>query len=175
MLKFTCCDAARQFAHADSARLLRGIVRGYEKECLRVDVGGHIAHTPHPKALGSKLTHPWITTDYSEALLEFITPPSDDPSDPLHTLRDIHRFVAPRIGDETMWASSMPCVLGEDGDIPLADYGSSNKARFKHVYREGLGLRYGRTMQTIAGVHYNWSLPQAFWEALHTFCGSDQL
>ena len=171
MLKFTCCDAAREFSGGTQAQLLRGIVRGYEKECLRVDARGHISQTPHPAALGSKLTHPSITTDYSEALLEFITPPSTDPSDPLHVLRDIHRFVAPRIGDETMWASSMPCVLGEDGDIPLADYGSSNKARFKYVYREGLALRYGRTMQTIAGVHYNWSLPQDFWQALHSFCG----
>ncbi|MFO1190624.1 MAG: glutamate--cysteine ligase [Rhodoferax sp.] len=172
MLKFTCCDAAAQFSGQVQAQVLQGIQRGFEKECLRVDPSGHLARTPHPAALGSKLTHPWITTDYSEALLEFITPPSKDPAFPLQFLRDIHRFTVPRLGDETLWASSMPCVLGEDSDIPLADYGSSNKARFKYVYREGLGLRYGRHMQTIAGVHYNWSLPDAFWEALHGTCES---
>ena len=172
MLKFTCCDAAEQFSGRVQAQVLQGIRRGYEKECLRVDADGHLAQTPHPTALGSKLTHPWITTDYSEALLEFITPPSQDPSEPLRVLRDIHRYSTPRLGGETMWASSMPCLLGDDSNIPLADYGTSNKAKFKHVYREGLGLRYGRQMQTIAGVHYNWSLPDDFWTALHACCDS---
>jgi glutamate--cysteine ligase len=174
MLKFTCCDAVGQFSDRVQAQLLRGIQRGFEKECLRVDADGKLSRTPHPRALGSKLTHPWITTDYSEALLEFITPPSTDPAEPLQVLRDIHRYVAPQLGAETMWASSMPCLLGDDSNIPLADYGSSNKARFKYVYREGLGLRYGRQMQTIAGVHYNWSLPEAFWRALHECCDSQE-
>lgn len=172
MLKFTCCDAAAQFSGRVQAQVLQGIQRGYEKECLRVEPGGRLAQTPHPRSLGSKLTHPWITTDYSEALLEFITPPSTDPAFPLQFLRDIHRYTTPHLGSETLWASSMPCVLGDDDQIPLANYGSSNKAKFKYVYREGLGLRYGRQMQTIAGVHYNWSLPEAFWEALHGTCAS---
>lgn len=173
MLKFTCCDAVRQFTTSGQAQVLRGITRGYERECLRVDASGHLASSPHPRALGSKLTHPWITTDYSEALLEFITPPSQDPEFPLRFLRDIHRFSAGQLQGETMWAGSMPCVLGADSDIPIADYGSSNAARFKAVYREGLGLRYGRKMQTIAGAHYNWSLPDEFWLALQDCCATD--
>ncbi len=172
MLKFTCCDAVEQFSGRVQAKVLRGIKRGFEKECLRVAADGTLARTPHPQALGSKLTHPWITTDYSEALLEYITPPSSNPDEPLAFLRDIHRYAVRHLGDEMTWAASMPCLLGEDAAIPLADYGSSNKARFKYVYREGLGLRYGRTMQTIAGVHYNWSLPEDFWRALHECCGS---
>lgn len=172
MLKFTCCDAVQQFFTPGQAQVLRGITRGFERECLRVDTAGKLAQTAHPLALGSKLTHPWITTDYSEALLEFITPPSTDPEFPLRFLRDIHRYVAPRLDSETMWASSMPCALGEDKDIPIADYGQSNAARFKYVYREGLSLRYGRKMQAIAGAHYNWSLPEAFWRALKDCCGA---
>ena len=172
MLKFTCCDAVRQFSTRGPAQVLRGITRGYERECLRVDAAGKLAMTPHPRALGSKLTHPWITTDYSEALLEFITPPSQDPEFPLQFLRDIHRFSAQQLKGEVMWAGSMPCVLGADQDIPIADYGSSNAARFKTVYREGLGLRYGRQMQTIAGAHYNWSLPDDFWLALKDCCAA---
>ncbi|MDO8768376.1 MAG: glutamate--cysteine ligase [Burkholderiaceae bacterium] len=172
MLKFTCCGQVSQFSSPQQAQLLRGIQRGYERECLRVDSEGKLALTPHPAGLGSKLTHPWITTDYSEALLEFITPPSADPEFPLHFLRDIHRFSATQLHHETMWAGSMPCLLSRDAQIPLADYGSSNAAKFKYVYREGLGLRYGRQMQTIAGAHYNWSLPQAFWESLHGCCKS---
>ena len=172
MLKFTCCDAVQQFFSGGQAQVLRGITRGYERECLRVDGAGQLAKTAHPLALGSKLTHPWITTDYSEALLEFITPPSNDPAFPLRFLCDIHRFVAPHLQGEAMWASSMPCVLGPDSEIPIADYGSSNAARFKYVYREGLSLRYGRKMQTIAGAHYNWSLPGDFWLALKDCCAA---
>ena len=55
MLKFTCCDAVGQFSGRVQAQVLRGIQRGYEKECLRVDPSGRLAQTPHPRALGSKL------------------------------------------------------------------------------------------------------------------------
>ena len=170
MLKFTCCDEIRQFRSSDHAQILRGITRGYERECLRVDDGGRLAQTRHPLTLGSKLTHPWITTDYAEALLEFITPPSQDPAFPLDFLRDIHRFTVRQMREETMWAGSMPCVVGDDKDIAIANYGSSNSAMMKVVYREGLGLRYGRHMQTIAGAHYNWSLPDDFWAILKGCC-----
>ena len=170
MLKFTYCDAVRQFLGRGQAQVLQGITRGIERECLRVNSSGELARTPHPAALGAKLTHPWITTDYAEALLEFITPPSQDLDFPMQFLRDIHRFSASALGDELMWAGSMPCALGEDADIAIADYGHSNTARFKEVYRLGLGLRYGRQMQAIAGAHYNWSLPEAFWLSLQDCC-----
>ena len=170
MLKFTCCNPIRQFADSDHAPLLRGIQRGFERECLRVDASARLATTAHPVALGAKLTHPWITTDYAEALLEFITPPSTDAQFPLDFLRDVHRFSARQLGTESLWAGSMPCQLGDDAGIAIADYGHSNAARFKTVYREGLGLRYGRTMQTIAGAHYNWSLPDDFWRVLRDIC-----
>ncbi|APW45335.1 glutamate--cysteine ligase [Rhodoferax antarcticus] len=174
MLKFTCCNQVRQFSEAEQAQVLRGIQRGYERECLRVDRSGQMAHSSHPSALGAKLTHPWITTDYAEALLEFITPPSTDPAYPLAFLQDIHRFSAQQLSGEFLWAGSMPCRIGPDADIAIANYGSSNAARFKQVYREGLGLRYGRAMQTIAGAHYNWSLPDAFWPLLHDCCNSQE-
>jgi glutamate--cysteine ligase len=173
MLKFTCCNEVRQFSEVPQARLLRGITRGYERECLRIDRNGQLAKTPHPTALGSKLTHPWITTDYAEALLEFITPPSNEPGFPLAFLNDIHRFSAQQLEGELLWAGSMPCKIGTDADIAIADYGRTNAARFKMVYREGLGLRYGRAMQTFAGAHYNWSLPQYFWLSLRDCCGGE--
>ena len=172
MLKFTCCNQVHHFSEAAQAQVLRGIQRGYERECLRVDRTGQMARSPHPSALGSKLTHPWITTDYAEALLEFITPPSTDPAYPLAFLQDIHRFSAQQLSGEFLWAGSMPCRIGTDADIAIANYGSSNAARFKQVYREGLGLRYGRAMQTIAGAHYNWSVPDDFWSMLRDCCNS---
>ena len=69
------------------------------------------------------------------------------------------------MGPEMLWVSSMPCGLPEDDAIPLGQYGSSNVGQAKTVYRNGLGYRYGRRMQTISGIHYNWSLPGVSSEA----------
>ena len=148
-------------------KLLRGILRGLEKESLRVDSSGTLAQTPHPQSLGAALCHPRITTDYSEALLEFITEPHSCITTLLQQLDDIHRYTYSHIGSETLWTSSMPCALTRDADIPVARYGSSNVGRMKSVYRLGLGNRYGRSMQTIAGIHYNFSLPDDLWQVLH--------
>jgi glutamate--cysteine ligase len=151
---------------------LLGGARGVEKESLRVAPNGRIATTPHPRALGSALTHPWITTDYSEALLEFVTPPQSSCWETLQFLCEIHQFVYPRLVDEEMlWATSMPCAVGGDASIPVADYGSSNIGRMKHIYRLGLGYRYGRVMQTISGVHFNYSMPERFWSAFRQLEG----
>lgn len=145
--------------------LLCGGLRGVEKECLRVTPDGHVAQTGHPVALGSALTHRYITTDYSEALIEFITPPQRSTAATLAFLADIHQFAWPAIGTELFWPLSMPCRLRGEHDIPIARYGSSNVAGMKTVYRRGLGYRYGRYMQAIAGVHFNFSLPGDFWPA----------
>jgi glutamate--cysteine ligase len=146
---------------------LKGIRRGIEKESLRVDKNGRLAQTDHAQGLGSKLTSPSITTDYSEALLEFITPALTTPAAALDHLDDVHRFTYSQIDGEILWTSSMPCILPKDSDIRLADYGTSNIAKMKTVYREGLGNRYGRGMQTIAGIHYNFSMSDSFWEYWH--------
>lgn len=143
---------------------LRGMRRGLEKESLRVTPEGRLAPTPHAPAMGSALTHPWITTDYSEALIELITPATASIAETLGFLDDIHRFVYASSGDEQLWVNSMPCVLGEDDSIPLAEYGRSNIGRMKTLYRRGLGIRYGRKMQTIAGIHYNVSFPDEFFQ-----------
>lgn len=145
---------------------LTGILRGLEKESLRVRPEGGLVQTEHPRALGAAMTHPHITTDYSEALLEFITEPFNSVGALLRQLDDIHRFTYSALGDELLWPSSMPCALKGEDDIPVARYGSSNSGQMKTVYRLGLGHRYGRTMQTIAGVHYNFSLPDQFWRDL---------
>lgn len=142
------------------------INRGIEKESLRVTNDGHLAQTPHPACLGSTLTHPHITTDYSEALLELITPVSDSIEGTLDFLNDLHIYTYSVLPpDERLWVSSMPCLMESDDEIPLARYGESNIGKLKTLYREGLGHRYGRAMQTIAGIHYNFSMPEKFWTA----------
>lgn len=154
---------------------LTDISHGIEKESLRVDPNGHLAHTPHPAALGSALTHATITTDFSEALMEFITPVFNDAQDSIGFLSDLHTYTYTRLPrEELLWTSSMPCVIGKDEEIPLAQYGSSNVGKLKTLYRKGLSFRYGRTMQTIAGIHYNFSLPDEFWELYRSLTGSQQ-
>ncbi len=145
--------------HALPADRLRGMRRGIEKESLRTQADGLLAPTPHPSGLGSALTHPRITTDFSESQLELITGVHGSAQACLDELTQIHQFVYRSIGDERLWVSSMPCCLPADEQIPIARYGSSNIGRAKSVYRIGLAHRYGRRMQTISGIHYNWSMP----------------
>ncbi len=152
--------------NAREPAVLSGGLKGVEREALRVRPDGRIARTDHPAALGSALTHPYITTDYSEALIELVTPPFPHSWELQQYLCDIHQFVYSELGDELLWATSMPCVLGGDAEIPIARYGRSNIGRMKHVYRIGLGHRYGRMMQAISGVHFNYSFPDRLWPVL---------
>jgi glutamate--cysteine ligase len=151
-------------AQPDALAVLTAINRGIEKESLRITTEGKLAQTAHPQGLGSALAHSSITTDYSEALLEFITPVSSSIEESLQTLENIHGFVYQQLDQEILWSASMPCIVSGDAGIPVAQYGSSNVARMKTVYRYGLGHRYGRLMQAIAGIHYNFSMPQTYWD-----------
>ncbi len=168
----TLDTALQAFTRPDVLNMLTQIRRGIEKESLRITPEGKLAQTPHPQRLGSPLTHSSITTDYSEALLEFITPVSTGIADSLRRLEDIHSFVYQQLDGELLWAASMPCIVSGDENIPVARYGNSNIARMKTVYRYGLGHRYGRLMQAIAGIHYNWSMPDAFWDDAWRHAGS---
>jgi glutamate--cysteine ligase len=149
-------------------QILQGGRKGVEKESLRVTPGGDLAHTPHPSALGSALTNEHITTDFSEALIELVTPAFTQSWELLQYLLDLHQFVYRHMSDELLWATSMPCGIDRDDAIPIAQYGTSNVGRMKTIYRNGLGVRYGRMMQAISGVHYNYSFPARFWEAYAT-------
>jgi glutamate--cysteine ligase len=152
-----------RITNANVKELFTDALIGLEKESLRVSKDGTIAQTPHPKALGSALTHPYITTDYSEALLELITPPLTTVSAACEFLRNMHGFVYGKLEDEMLWSASMPCIVTGESSIPIAYYGESNPGKMKRIYRVGLGYRYGKMMQVIAGVHYNYSLPEKFW------------
>lgn len=154
--------------------LLYGGLKGIEKESLRVSAEGRLSMREHPAGLGSALTNRFITTDFSEALLEFVTPAFETTWEALHCVCDIHQFTYSQLEDEMLWPASMPCRIPEDGKIPLARYGSSNVGQMKTIYRRGLGFRYGRQMQTIAGVHFNYSVPQRLWSAYREILGSSE-
>ncbi len=157
---------------ANGGDVLYGGLKGIEKESLRISPEGFLAQTTHPSGLGSALTNKYITTDFSEALLEFVTPAFATTWEALRCLCDIHQFSYAHLGEEMLWTSSMPCRIPRDREIPLARYGESNVGRMKTIYRRGLGFRYGREMQLIAGVHFNYSLPDAFWPAYRAATGS---
>lgn len=152
--------------NARETKVLQGGLKGVEKESLRVSPDGRIEQSPHPPALGSALTHEHITTDYSEALIELVTPAFKESWQLLQYLCDLHQFVYRHLQEQLLWATSMPCFIKGDADIPVAHFGRSNIGRMKEVYRLGLGYRYGRMMQAISGVHYNYSFPAHFWPVL---------
>src|SRR5207248_8590746 len=134
---------------------------GLNNESLLECSYGVLASTPNPAKLVSALKHPHITTDYSESQLELITGVHTGAEACLEELTEIHQVVYRAIGDELLWCASMPCRLPADDAIPIGRYGSSNVGWAKTVYRTGLSHRYGRRMQTISGIHYNFSLPDA--------------
>jgi glutamate--cysteine ligase len=147
-------------------RVLQGGRKGVERESLRVQPDGVLATTPHPAVLGSALCSEHVTTDYSESLIELVTPPFGTSWELLQYLCDLHQFVYRNLGDELLWATSMPNRIASDADVPIADYGRSNIAQMKSAYRRGLRNRYGGMMQAIAGVHFNYSFPERLWEVL---------
>lgn len=159
-------DVLAVLANSEHVHILRDIHRGVERETLRITEAGKLAPTSHPEKLGSALKHPLITTDYAETLMEFITPVASDIKVTVQQLMDIHKVTYRELGDELLWPLSMPCFVGAAEDIVIAQYGKSHTGRMKTLYRQGLTYRYGGGMQIIAGVHYNFSLPDTFWQLL---------
>ncbi|MCC6193253.1 MAG: glutamate--cysteine ligase, partial [Burkholderiales bacterium] len=152
-------DALQSRLHSLPPSALAGLRRGIEKESLRVRPDGTLATTPHPARLGSALTHECVTTDFSESQLELITGVHGSAQGCLGELTEIHQAVYRAIADELLWCASMPGLLPADDALPIGYYGTSNVGRSKSVYRMGLSHRYGRRMQMISGIHYNFSVP----------------
>ena len=146
--------------------LLHDAKRGIEKENLRVTAQGRLVQTAHPSTLGASLTHPMITTDFAENLVEIVTEPCITMPALLSQLEQINGYVVSQIKQEQLWPLSMPPAIERDADIRIAEYGRSNSAMLKHLYRVGLSHRYGKRMQIISGIHYNFSAPPALIEAL---------
>lgn len=159
---------------ADSTKHFAAITRGVERESLRITESGTIAQTDHPQALGSALTHPTITTDFSESLIELVTPPTHCLNELQQSLHNLHQFVYQNLDHELLWPASMPVSIFGAAEIRLAHYGSSNIAKMKQVYRRGLCYRYGKVMQIISGIHYNFSLPREWFVNLHTQLGKQE-
>ena len=167
-MKWDFTQAIKLFSEGDNYLLFSESMHGLERECLRIDHEGMISQKPHPEGLGSALKNSLVTTDFSEAQLELISPPRNTEGETAKDLKDIHTFMAQRLDNEFFWPFSMPCRLPKNADeIPLANYGNSFEGKKKTKYRMGLSHRYGRKMQTISGTHYNFSFSENFWKFLH--------
>lgn len=166
-------DKISQLKDPKFAPIFTQIQRGIEREALRIDKDANLSSKPHAKALGSTLTHSSITTDYAESLLEFITPVHKDIDELVNYLSDLHRFTLKNIDGELLWPMSMPCMVGKEEDIQIADYGTSNVGQMKSIYRQGLRNRYGSLMQVISGLHFNFSLGDDAWPVLQEFFNDD--
>ncbi len=147
---------------------------GLEKENVRVNSNGDLSLAPHPKALGDKTTHPYITTDFSESQIEMITPPSKSIDEAYYFMENLHDIVSLNIGDEYLWPQSIPPVLPEENKIPIARYDESEKGREAEEYREMLAKKYGKRKQLISGIHYNFSFDDDFLLELKRVIGDER-
>jgi len=143
---------------------LKGLF-GVEKENIRVDRHGVIAQTPHPAIFGDKLNHSYITTDFSESQVEMITPPLPSIAQTLGFLETIHDIVSLELEDEYLWPQSIPPILPNEDQIPIAQYAKGG--RKEKEYREKLALKYGRKKQAISGIHFNISFDETLLEMLY--------
>lgn len=162
------------FTKSKNASMLKKAEHGLERETLRITKNAGLSKNSHPQSFGSPLMNPHISTDFAEPQLELITPVFRIQKGLLKYLKDIHAFAAQNLPKgEFLWPFSMPPLLPKNHeDIPLANYGKSFAAQKRTVYRRGLSYRYGRKMQTISGIHYNFSFPGEFWDFLYKKFGN---
>lgn len=138
---------------------------GIERETLRLDENGYLAKTDHPEVFGDKSHNPYITTDFSESQIEVITPAFKSVEEAYNFTRSLYDIVAMEIKDEYLWPESMPCIIPEDKDIPVAKFNGSSKE--SQEYREKLLIKYGGKKQLISGIHYNFSFDEAIIKKLY--------
>lgn len=143
---------------------------GIERETLRTNTDAYLSQTLHPESLGNVYTHKNITIDYAESLLELVTDTHNNPENLYLQLLNLHKFTAQNINNELLWPTSMPCILPDNPElIEFGYFGQSNGGKIKRLYRSGLAYRYGRPMQMIAGIHFNYSPSQDFWNYLSQY------
>lgn len=155
------------FSESENQKILVKGTWGLEKESQRINLSGELALTPHPEAFGDKLSNPYITTDFSESQLEFITPPFASIEQSYDFLLNLHNKAGKALKNELIWPLSMPPRLPDEEKIPIAKFNNNPKGKEQEIYRKGLALRYGKKMQMICGIHYNFSLADEFLDLLY--------
>lgn len=165
-------EMLKLFSYADKSRLLAEGKFGIEKESQRITSSGDLALTPHPSVFGDKIENSRITTDFSESQIEMITPPFTSVEEAYNSLEQIRMEVDNSIKNELLWPFSMPPRLPEEESIPIARFSGTKEGRDKETYRNGLALRYGKKMQMISGIHYNFSFREEMIDYLYERFGN---
>ena len=147
---------------------------GIERESLRINSDGSLALTPHPVGFGDKMSHPYITTDFSESQVEMITPTFDTLEETYNFLEVLYDLVVTEIQDELLWPQSMPCPLKVDQEIPIAMFNSNEAGQKAMDYRASLLDKYGGKRQLICGIHYNFSFSDSLLKVLYEHDQSKQ-
>lgn len=147
---------------------------GVERESQRVTPEGDLALTPHPTVFGDKLKNKEITTDFSESQMELITPPFPTVEEVDHYLNYLHEEAEAGVKNELLWPLSMPPRLPEEELIPIASFDHTKEGQTAYLYRQGLAGRYGKKMQMISGIHYNFSFGEDFMKMLYREFGNNQ-
>jgi glutamate--cysteine ligase len=159
------------FSNDKSSLLLDG-KWGIEKESQRVRASGELALTRHPSAFGDKLENPHVTTDFSESQIELATSPFGSVEEAYEHLIKLQLQVEKELGEELLWPLSMPPRLPAEEDILIARFGDSPEGKEREIYRSGLALRYGKKMQMICGIHYNFSFGTEMLDYLYSLFGN---
>ena len=146
---------------------------GLEREMLRVDSKGNLASTPHPAIFGSKLNHPFITTDFAENQVELITPVCQSQQEAHQYISSLYDIVASEINDELLWPQSMPANIQAPEAIVPAQY-EEEQGKHHGEYRQYLLKKYGAHRQVISGLHYNFSFKEELLERLYDEMGEHQ-
>lgn len=141
---------------------------GIEKENLRVNPDGKLSLTEHPEVFGDKKENPYIKTDFSESQVEVITPALKSIREVYDYLENLTDIVNNNIGQELLWPQSAPAILPEEKQILLANFGEGEVGEREIKYREFLSERYGKKVQMISGIHYNFSFDDKLIKALNT-------
>lgn len=157
----------QQLKHELESEDIRQANFGIEREGLRVTPDGHLALTPHPKAFGDKLSHPFITTDFSESQIEMITPTFSTVEEVYQFLCALYQLTVSELKEEYLWPQSMPCTIEADQDIPIAMFSDNLEGNVAMNYRQHLLKKYGGKRQLISGLHYNFSFSETFIQKLY--------
>ncbi len=171
-MRWDFSEIIKFFLNEDKGKLLIEGNFGLEKEGQRVKSTGDFALTPHPIVFGDKIKNPHITNDFSESQIEMITKPFNSVEKVYEALNTINIDVENGLGDELLWPLSMPPNLPDEEKIPIASFPGSENGKNMEIYRKGLALRYGKKMQMISGIHYNFSFGEEMINYLHDLFGN---
>lgn len=146
--------------HIEDSEVRRLLLKGefgLEKESLRVDEQGFLAHTSHPFPDDDH-----IVRDFCENQTEINTPVASSAAEAVASLDHYYRIIQRKLRQlpdrELLWPFSSPPYIRNENDVPVAHFEGGRAS--KTEYREYLSDRYGRYKMTFSGVHVNYSFAE---------------